>query len=266
MTDKIDLVATDLDGTLLDSRKNVPSDFEDYVLSHDEINFVIASGRQYYNILDLFPRCNKKLIFIAENGGLVCRNDQVLHKDTMSKEDVELCLRTFSDPKICSLILCGVKSAYMLKSSSKDCYDNSYLYYKRLEFVDTFEDLDDDILKIAVFVEGYRANEYFHEISAPNERLDCLLSGNCWIDIANKTVSKGAAMRRLMEITGSSYETTMAFGDYLNDESLIRSCKHSYAMSNAHPELKKIACYEAPSNDDNGVMRTLYRVFDNLPD
>ena len=130
----------------------------------------------------------------------------------------------------------------MLKSSSKDCYDNSYLYYKRLEFVDTFEDLDDDILKIAVFVEGYRANEYFHEISAPNERLDCLLSGNCWIDIANKTVSKGAAMMRIMEITGSSYETTMAFGDYLNDESLIRSCKHSYAMSNAHliDELKGI--------------------------
>ncbi len=266
MNDKIDLVATDLDGTLLDPLKNVPSDFEDFVLSHKDINFVIASGRQYYNILDLFPKCRDELIFIAENGGLVYRNGQVLHKDTMSREDVDECLKIFSDPEICSLILCGVKSAYMLKSASKDCYDNSYLYYKRLDLVDSFEDIDDDILKIAIFVEGYRANEYYHEITAPNDRLECLLSGNCWIDVSNKTVSKGAAMRRIMEITGSSFETSMAFGDYLNDESLIRSCKFSYAMANAHPDLKKLALREAPSNEDNGVMRVLYDVFDKEPE
>lgn len=261
MTDEIKIVATDLDGTLLDSDKNVPHGFEDLVLKHDEIAFVIASGRQYYNILDLFPNCSDRLFFIAENGGLIIRNGKLLHKDAMRKEDVDACVKEFSDPSVCSLILCGARSAYMLKSASKDCYENSYKYYKKLLFVDSFDNIDDDILKIAIFVEGYRANDYFNEITPLNNRLDYLLSGNCWIDIANKTVNKGDAMRKIQEITGASYETSLAFGDYLNDSSLLQSCKQSYAMTNAHPELKKMARYESvASNDENGVMKTLAKL------
>lgn len=261
MSERIKIVATDLDGTLLDSDKNLPQGFEDLVLKHDEIAFVIASGRQYYNILDLFPKCEDKLFFIAENGGLIIRGGKVLHKDPMNKEDVEACIKEFSDPLVCSLILCGVNSAYMLRSASKDCYENSYKYYKRLLFVDSFENIEDDILKIAIFVEGYRANDYFNEITPINDRLDYLLSGNCWIDIANKSVSKGGAMRTIQNLTGASYETSLAFGDYLNDESLLLSCGQSYAMTNAHPELKKIARFESvASNDENGVMRTLEKL------
>ena len=261
--DNIELIATDLDGTLLDSDKNVPEGFEDLVCGLNDVSFVIASGRQYYNIEDLFPKCKDKLIFIAENGGLVIRNGNVLHKDTMLPEDVRACVEEFSDPSVCSLILCGVKSAYMLKTASKDCYENSYKYYKRLDFVDSFDGIDDDILKIAIFVEGYRANDYYNEITPINDRLDYLLSGNCWIDIANKTVSKGEAMRIIREDLGILFENSAAFGDYLNDESLLKSCKHSFAMKNAHPLLKEQARHICEyTNDENGVMRTLGMLFE----
>lgn len=258
MPEPVSLIATDLDGTLLNSRKEVPSGFEDLVIRHDGISFVIASGRQYYNIFDLFPKCNDRLFFIAENGALVIRGGEVIHKDAMRKEDVLQCIRTFSDPSVCALILCGVKSAYMLKSSSRECFENSYKYYKRLDLVSSLENIDDDILKIVVFVEGYRADEYYREISPVNDRLDHLLSGDCWIDIANKTVSKGKALRIIREVTGATYEGSVAFGDYLNDASLLENAGQSYAMTNAHPGLKKAARYEAAaSNDENGVMETL---------
>ena len=48
--DSIRLVATDLDGTLLDNPKIVPREFIDWVLRHPEICVVIASGRQYFNL------------------------------------------------------------------------------------------------------------------------------------------------------------------------------------------------------------------------
>ena len=49
----------------------------------------------------------------------------------------------------------------------------------------------------------------------------------------------------------------MAFGDYLNDYTLLQSCGESYAMANAHPDLKAIAKYVTASNDEDGVMKIL---------
>ena len=46
----IKLVALDMDGTLLDSDKNLPVDFIPWVRSHKDIKTVIASGRQYYTL------------------------------------------------------------------------------------------------------------------------------------------------------------------------------------------------------------------------
>ena len=52
----------------------------------------------------------------------------------------------------------------------------------------------------------------------------------------------------------------MAFGDFLNDESMLLQCTESYAMSNGHPLLKEKARYIAPSNDEDGVMKILRAV------
>ena len=41
----IKLVALDVDGTLLDSKKRAPADFADWVREHKEIRTVLASGR-----------------------------------------------------------------------------------------------------------------------------------------------------------------------------------------------------------------------------
>ena len=51
----------------------------------------------------------------------------------------------------------------------------------------------------------------------------------------------------------------MAFGDFMNDYDMMKECAESYAMENAHPELKRICKHIAPSNDDNGVMRVIRR-------
>ena len=51
----VKIIATDMDGTLLDSKKRLPKDFG-YVLEKlDEKNvrFIVASGRQYYNLLNI---------------------------------------------------------------------------------------------------------------------------------------------------------------------------------------------------------------------
>ncbi len=49
----------------------------------------------------------------------------------------------------------------------------------------------------------------------------------------------------------------MSFGDFFNDIEMLRETYHSYAMANAHPEIKKLARFEAPSNNEQGVMTVI---------
>ena len=42
----IKLIATDMDGTLLNDKKELPKDFCSFAASHKDIKMVIASGRQ----------------------------------------------------------------------------------------------------------------------------------------------------------------------------------------------------------------------------
>ena len=84
----IKLVAVDMDGTLLNSKKEMPEEFIPWVKSHPEIKTVIASGRQYYTLERDFLPIRDNLAFIAENGGLVFEKGEIIFKDEIDKQDV----------------------------------------------------------------------------------------------------------------------------------------------------------------------------------
>ena len=100
-----------------------------------------------------------------------------------------------------------------------------------------------------------------HELPALNQRLgdrfSVILSGENWVDVMRPGVSKGRAMQMLQQLKGLTPQECMAFGDYLNDLELLENVSESYAMENALEELKRVAKYIAPCNDENGVMRVI---------
>ena len=69
----IKLIATDMDGTLLNSSNEIQEGFYEVFneLQEKEIIFAAASGRQYYNLLERFKGIEEKMMFIAENGTFV---------------------------------------------------------------------------------------------------------------------------------------------------------------------------------------------------
>lgn len=258
---RIRLVATDMDGTLLDDPEKIPEDFTEWVLRHPEIQVVIASGRQYFNLQKLFSEIEDKLIFIAENGGIVIWNQKTVYLDEMAEQDVKQCLDEIRKKENQVIILCGEKSAYMMHAS-QNAEQNAAYYYEKLTFVEDLTERipHDRIVKIAVYFEEHDAGENYDRLCGINERIQVSLSGECWIDLSNKTVNKGNALKVIQEKCHISRTESMAFGDYLNDYELLLSCEESYAMENAHPDLKKIAKYIAPSNRDRGVQKTLFSV------
>ena len=60
MMKNIKLTAFDMDGTLLNDRKELPPDFPAWVKNHPQIRKVIASGRQYYTLIQVTPHNNSE--------------------------------------------------------------------------------------------------------------------------------------------------------------------------------------------------------------
>ena len=69
----IKFIATDMDGTLLNSNNEIHADFYPMFqsLKEKDIIFAAASGRQYYNLRKQFEGYNQDLIYISENGSMV---------------------------------------------------------------------------------------------------------------------------------------------------------------------------------------------------
>ena len=75
------------------------------------------------------------------------------------------------------------------------------------------------------------------------------------VEINQKNAHKGAALRALARHLGVPESSTMAFGDGLNDLTMLRDAGIGIAMANACEEAKEIACCVTASCDEDGVAR-----------
>ncbi len=258
----IRLVATDMDGTLLNSRKEMPIDFMDWVRAHPQIKTVIASGRQYFTLEADFLSVRDKLIFVAENGSLVFDQGEIIYMNEMTQEDVCYCLDMLAGVPYANPIACGTKAAY-IQNPSKEAYENAAMYYRSLVVTDNLKEAikTDHIVKIAIYFDAFKAGEMVDQMILPSDgHLKAVYSSVSWIDIANASVNKGEAIRSIQKQYGISPDESMAFGDFLNDYELLLSCTESYCMVNGHEDLKKIAKYITTSNDEDGVMAVLRKI------
>lgn len=254
----IKLIAADLDGTLLDSSKHLSPNLFPLLekLKERGIRFTPASGRQYQNLALLFPEDD--LLFIADNGGIVVDRGNVIFVDAIPPEHLREALTLARTVPDIYPILSGAKTAYYTDTDPV-FLQNAHMYYAKLTQV---EDLSciaehDRICKVALFQKG-KAEQICHPLmQSCSDHFLISLSGQDWVDLMNPGVNKGHAMQQLQQQMGITPDECMAFGDYLNDLELMQSVTHSYAMANAHPDLKAVCHYLAPSNDEDGVVRAI---------
>ena len=261
----VKLIAADMDGTLLDSNKKLSPYLFDLVkeLKEKDVKFAIASGRQYFNLLENFEDIKEDLIYISDNGSIVYDNEESIYVDEINKDEVKKALEDVRRGKGIYPILCGVESAYV-ENDNEVFLENARMYYAKLEIVENLMDVleKDKICKLAVFDEIDAENNAFKLLEKYNQNLMVCISGHNWVDLMNIDVNKGKAIKIIQEKYDISYDETMAFGDYLNDYEMMQNCKHSYAMENAHPKLKEVCNYSAKSNDDDGVVDAIKEYFD----
>ncbi|CDM67427.1 HAD hydrolase [Clostridium bornimense] len=255
---KIKFVATDMDGTLLNSNKEIHEEFYEVFkeMREKDIIFAAASGRQYYSLLETFDNIKDEMMFIAENGTFVVYKGKEIVTNSLDRDLALELINIGRKIDESYVVLCGKNSAY-IESDDVRLVNEVSKYYKRYKIVDDITKINDEILKVTICdFKGSEenSNNYFVEY---RDKAQVTVSGDIWLDITAKNINKGVAIKEIQELLGIKHEETVVFGDYLNDLEMMESGYYSYAMENAHDDLKKVARFIAKSNDENGVVEAI---------
>ena len=263
---KIKLVAFDLDGTLFNDKKEVtPETFA--TLEHAAnmgVEIVPATGRFWNTITESIKDMKFVRYVISLNGADIIdvKEMKSLASFTIPIQRAETLCRVFDElPVLYDFISEG--QGYM----RRDLYERipemmigewqvKIMQGMRLPVDDIYAALHQQkgVQKMQIYTLDKTLRENLLKSLPhvfPNALFTSSVPNN--IEINDPKANKGDGLKFLAEYLRIPIESTLAFGDGLNDMSMIESAGIGAAMSNGIDELKAIADYIAPDNNHDGV-------------
>ena len=265
------LYVSDLDGTLLRSNERTSHFTNETVnaLVKKGVYFSYATARSYNTAHKVTAGMTASFPLIIYNGAFIRDNatGEMLFKNFFDKAAVVALIRDLTDHGIQPIVYSYVDGVEkftfqmeLLNKATKE-FALSREGDSRYRPVESFDELIagdifyittiDEVEKLAPFYEKYR------------DRYHCfyqrdIYSGEQWLEIVPKEVSKANAILRLKELLGC--DRLVVFGDAINDLDMFQVADEAYAVENAVPELKEAATAVIGSNDEDGVAKWLSRL------
>ncbi len=234
----IRLIATDLDGTLLESDGQLPQGTFEAVeeLAKLGIRFAAASGRQYGNLVRLFGPVAKQMAFICENGalnmidgneaGLIAIPDEMKWEIIADLEALDM-----------NLLISGRHTCYMLDRNRAYTDDITYRLRNTVTILHSWEEICEPVIKISgqtpLGVKQYAPGL----LEKWGSKLTATVSGRDWFDLT--VAHKGMGIESLMKHMNISANEVVAFGDNFNDETMLDRVGHPFLMEHADKALRK---------------------------
>ena len=249
------LVATDLDGTLLDAEGRV-SDRTRAVLDEldaRDVPVVFTTGRPVRWMVDLWDAVGGHGLAICSNGGIVY--------DVAARR-----VRDFSAVpravglEVAELVRAAVPgTTFAVEHTSGWASEQSFPRHPDdadVRHQGTWESIyGDDVVKVLAVHRDLDPEEFWRQVDAAVGTLVTTTWSSTFalVEISAAGVTKATTLARVAAEMGVGAEDVVAFGDMPNDLPMLEWAGTSYAMANAHPSVRELADHLAPGNDDDGV-------------
>lgn len=259
----VKLIAMDMDETFLRTDKTYDRErFKQIFKSLMErgIIFLVASGGSYHQLREKFDKEELDSIYFgADNGSFIVKKDEVLHSLGMPQTlylDILDYIKKYK--KTHPYISTGMAS-YIIKDDPT--YKMAKLYNKALYEIDDFSHIPADKLayKIAIHhdVPLEENKRMADDINQQFPEVYTVTTGNNYVDATHKEATKGHVVEFLQNKYNILPSETLAFGDSMNDLTMLNQAYYSIAMSNADPELIKHSKYTIGNNNDQAALDIL---------
>ncbi len=265
----IKLIATDMDGTLLDPKGQVDLPRLEKILDQlDErgIRFVIATGNEIHRVKQLLGHLTERVVLIVANGARIFEGNQLLQAQTWDDDMVNRALEFFKGRECQDqFVVTSMNGGFVKEGTVFTQLENFMtpemieLFYQRMNFVEELEShLFGGVLKMSLVVGEERSDSVLEEINQLfNGHVQAVSSGYGCIDILQSGIHKAWGLQELLKRWDIKAEEIMAFGDSENDVEMLQLAGIAYAMENADDKAKAVATDFAPSNSQAGVYQVL---------
>lgn len=275
----IKLIASDVDGTLVDSQGNISPYTKQVInrLKDYNIRFVIASGRSYggaQKVLSQLDIEREGYGLISLNGLRVYNFPSLDYRQTHTMT-YEQCLwmEQLGAKYFMGVLYCFEDMVYfqMDERTYKDyeiALDRGNLrFFKEnmatkditslAEIKDRFTHKDTILKTVFIQYEGYMQLVLDRIRREVEDIFTISLVGTGWAEVLFNDVNKGIALLEYGKKFGIGPDEIMAFGDAENDLEMLSMIPHGIAMGNAMPQVKAVASAVAKTNNEDGVAHYL---------
>lgn len=258
---------SDLDGTLLRSNEKT-SEYTNNVinsLTEKGMIFSYATARSLITAKKVTSGINAKIPLIVYNGAFVIDNltEKILIANYFD-DSVDLVLDDLFANKVYPIVYAYINGKEKFSFIPELCSGgmNKFLDSRkgdiRSNAVRTTDDLKsgnifyitciDDPQKLEPLYEKYK--DSCHCVYQTD-----IYTNEQWLEIMPLDTSKARAIKQLQSLL--KCEKLIVFGDGKNDLDMFKLADESYAVQNAHEDLKRIATGVISSNDEDGVAKWL---------
>ncbi|MBM4601365.1 Cof-type HAD-IIB family hydrolase [Rhodococcus hoagii] len=265
------LVASDVDGTLIDDDERVTARTRAAVRAVVESGtpFVLATGRPPRWLAPVVDGLGFAPLAVCANGAVLydAATDRVLSASTLSVET----LAWLADLVDYELPRAGL-AAERIGTSAHDTataqfvsapgYEHAWLNPEHTEMAP--EDLlSAPAVKMLIRLPGARSADMAAKLRPlVGERADLTYStNNGLIEVSAPGVTKASGLKLMAQHVDVLHDRIVAFGDMPNDIPMLAMAGHGVAVENAHPEAKAAADEVTATNSDDGVARVLERLW-----
>lgn len=250
------LIFSDLDDTLLDSKKTVSDETVNFIKDLKDTRFIVNSGRLPYNMESIKQYIDLSNM-VCGNGAYIILDGKIIYSCCLDKNDVYDLLdygyskgyhpRLYLDSGLYiteeSKMLTAVKVNMVTKTKLFDLLKNENAY--KIAFYDrNIENLED----IKCFVDSI-------------ENIICEYSDSDFLECHHKDTSKGNAIEIVSKLLNVKPDEVLAIGDNENDLSMFNRGYHSACPSNANNKVKSAVEYVSQFDCNHDAMIDIIKNF-----
>lgn len=275
----IRLIAVDLDGTLLNSKVELPPENRDALRRAHEagVEIVLGTGRRHDFALPIAQSLGFDLWLLSSNGAITrSTTGETFHRDFLPKETAiklvqamsqyrNYMVLTFDRPGLGAIVcenhdqLYGVIQRWMDKNAPFIAYASpieAALMEDPIQAMFCGPVALMDLAQDDLAATGFR--EDFTALRTQYDYRDL-----CIVDILNAGCSKGHALERWANYRGIDRSEVMAIGDNYNDVEMLTFAGHPVIMGNACHDLKQNGWTVTLDHDEHGVAATIEQVLES---
>lgn len=264
----VKLVITDLDGTLLNDDKHIPS--ENIIALKEAmekgVHVSVATGRNFHSAKSYIQELGLDVPVIFQNGAFIYQwmEDKVIYKSVLDCKIAERIIRIARENKLFYIVYIdfleekdmyidmdynGEFSKYLEQNTWRlNKVDDVTKYFLNREYIAEIALVGDEIIIQKVIEESLKGYEKDTSVVKNNK-----INSETFYEVFGPNSSKELSFDYLLKHFKVKPEETMYLGDSFNDIGMLKIVGYPVVMENAHDEVKKFAKYLTKSNNEAGV-------------